>query len=55
MINIAICGVNGRIGRTIYKALLSNQDYKIVFGVDKFGGNDFPFSVFKSFAEVSQT
>ena len=54
MINIAICGVNGRIGRTIYKALLSNQDYKIVFGVDKFGGNDFPFSVFKSFAEVSQ-
>lgn len=43
MINIAICGVNGRIGRTIYKALLSNQDYKIVFGVDKFGGNDFPF------------
>ena len=54
MINIAICGVNGRIGRTIYKALLSNQDYKIVFGVDKFGGNDFPFSVFKSFADVSQ-
>lgn len=51
MIKLAICGAGGRIGRTIYKTLVGNNDFEIQFGVDKFGGNDLPFPVFKSFAE----
>ncbi len=55
MIKLAICGAGGRIGRTIYKSLVGNNDFKIEFGVDFCGANDLPFPVFKSFAEANGT
>lgn len=55
MIKLAICGAGGRIGRTIYKTLVGNDDFKIEFGVDFFGANDLPFPVYKSFSEATGT
>lgn len=49
MINICLAGASGRMGRTTYKSLLGNENYKIVFGVDAFPANDLPFPVYGSF------
>lgn len=51
MINIAISGAAGRIGRTIYKSLIGSKDYNIVFGVDAFPCDDLPYPVYRSFAD----
>ena len=45
MINIAVSGAAGRIGRTIYKTLIGSEDFNIVFGVDAFGATDLPYPV----------
>jgi 4-hydroxy-tetrahydrodipicolinate reductase len=52
MIHIAICGAGGRIGRTIYKSLLSNPEFDIAFGVDVTMPTDLPFPVFADFSKV---
>jgi len=51
MINIAICGASGRMGRTIYKNLIASNEFEIVFGVDACPPTDMPFPVYKSFTE----
>lgn len=53
MINIAVSGAAGRIGRTIYKTLIGSEDFNIVFGVDAFGATDLPYPVYKSFSEAA--
>ena len=50
MINIAISGASGRIGRTIYKSLIGSTEFEPVFGVDVGGADDLPYPVYKSFA-----
>ncbi len=51
MIRIALSGASGRMGRTVYKALIDSKDYEIVFGVDTFPTEDLPFPVYKSFGD----
>lgn len=53
MINIAVSGAAGRIGRTIYKTLIGSEDFNIVFGVDAFGATDLPYPIYKSFSEAA--
>ncbi len=53
MIRIALSGASGRMGRTVYKALIDSKDYEIVFGVDQFPTDDLPFPVYKSFDECT--
>ncbi|HKL94002.1 MAG TPA: 4-hydroxy-tetrahydrodipicolinate reductase [Clostridia bacterium] len=55
MINIAICGASGRMGRTIYKSLIANKEFQILFGVDAYTPTDLPFPVYKSFADCALT
>lgn len=55
MLNIAICGASGRIGRTLYKTLIASTEFQISFGVDARTPTDLPFPVYKSFAECALT
>lgn len=34
MVNIAICGANGKMGKTIYNCVLNRNDIKVVGGID---------------------
>lgn len=49
MIKIALSGAGGRMGRTVYKALIDSKEYEIVFGVDAYPTDDLPFPVYQSF------
>lgn len=51
MINVCLAGASGRMGRTTYKSLLGDENYKIVFGVDAYSAGDLPFPVYASFDE----
>ena len=52
MINILLCGANGKMGRVITRLADADKDCKIVAGVDiaDFGENDYP--VFKNFEDI---
>lgn len=54
MIKIAICGASGRMGHAVYKTLLSDDEFEIVFGVDGYIADDLPFPMFYTFEEVDK-
>lgn len=54
MTKILLCGCNGKMGRVIRSlAAEHSEQFRIVAGVDLFGGEDAGFPVFSSFDEVA--
>ena len=52
MVNIVLCGCNGKMGHYIVDAAQNNNQCKIACGVDAFGENSYDFPTVKSFAEI---
>lgn len=54
MINIVLCGCNGKMGQYITKAVSERTDCKIACGVDAFGDNNYDYAVYKSFQDIKE-
>lgn len=53
MINIILCGCNGKMGQSIVEAVSRRNDCKIICGVDPYGENNYDFVTYKTFEEIS--
>lgn len=54
MVNIAICGANGKMGKTIYNCVQNRDDIKIVGGIDVNTEKYADFEIVSSPSELSQ-
>lgn len=54
MINIAVCGVCGRMGRNICELLKGDNDARVLFGVDPTGESVDGVKVYKAFSEADE-
>lgn len=54
MVNIILCGCNGKMGNVIVNSVSKRNDCKIVCGVDSFGTNNYDFITYKSFDEIKE-
>ncbi|MDE6586235.1 MAG: 4-hydroxy-tetrahydrodipicolinate reductase [Clostridia bacterium] len=52
MIGALICGINGKMGKTVCELLQGDTDIRAVCGVDIIGGGE--ISVYNSFADIKQ-
>ena len=52
MTNIAICGANGKMGKTIYNCIKDRDDCKVVAGIDLYTEQYADFSIVASPAEL---
>ena len=50
MVNIALVGCNGKMGKAVTSAVQSRNDCEIVFGADPFGTPAYDYPVFESLA-----
>ena len=50
MVNIALVGCNGKMGKAVTSAAESRNDCKIIFGADPFGTPAYDYPVFESLA-----
>lgn len=48
MVNIALVGCNGKMGKAVAAAVDGREDCKILFGADPFGESNYSFPVFPS-------
>lgn len=48
MVNIALVGCNGKMGKAVTMAAMSRTDCKIVFGADPFGTSAYDYPVYSS-------
>ena len=53
MIDLIICGCNGKMGKVLTKIILSKPEYKIVAGIDIEVRPYYDIPVFRSFSETS--
>lgn len=53
MVNIVLCGCNGKMGHYIVDAAKDNNECNIACGVDAFGDNSYDFPTVKSFDELN--
>lgn len=53
MTNIAICGANGKMGRTIYNCVKDRDDCKVIAGIDLYTEQYADFPIVASPAELS--
>lgn len=53
MINIALVGCNGKMGKAVMDAVSKRDDCEIIFGIDAYGEND-KIKVYKDFSSVSE-
>lgn len=53
MINVIICGCNGKMGRVLTEIILEKSEYKIVAGIDIQARPYYDIPVFRSFNETS--
>ncbi|MEE1062011.1 MAG: 4-hydroxy-tetrahydrodipicolinate reductase [Ruminococcus sp.] len=51
MVNIALVGCNGRMGKAVSEAAAARNDCKILFGADPFGTSAYEYPVYKSLME----
>ncbi len=51
MVNIALVGCNGRMGKAVSEAVAVRNDCKILFGADPFGTSTYEYPVYKSLME----
>lgn len=54
MVNIILCGCNGKMGHAVVNAASNNSQCRIACGVDAFGENNYDFKTCKSFAQVGE-
>ena len=54
MINIALSGCNGKMGRVISRLVSERQDIRILFGVDINTESSFGYEVYKNFKEAPE-
>ena len=48
MVNIALVGCNGKMGKAVTSAAASRNDCKIIFGADPYGVSEYDYPVFES-------
>lgn len=54
MVNIILCGSNGKMGNAVINAVNKRTDCQISCGVDAFGKNTHDFVTYKSFSEINE-
>lgn len=54
MINAAVCGACGKMGRVIHSVISGRDDINIVCGIDKFGEKYADFPVYKDISEMTE-
>lgn len=54
MTNIILCGCNGKMGGVVVNSASSNDNCKIICGVDAYGENNYGFPTYKSFSDVEE-
>ncbi len=54
MTNIAVCGANGKMGKTIYKCVSEREDCKIIAGIDMNTEKYADFEIFSSPSEMTE-
>lgn len=54
MINIVLCGCNGKMGGYIVNSVNERTDCKMACGVDAFGNNNYDFPTYKSFQDIKE-
>lgn len=54
MVNIAVCGACGKMGRFIYDVISERSDCKIIAGIDKFGEPYAEFPIVRSASELKE-
>ncbi len=52
MVNLILCGCNGKMGNAVVRSVNQRKDCTIALGVDAFGTNDYEFSTYSKFAEI---
>lgn len=55
MITLAICGINGKMGNAVYKLAKNNDDFTLLFGVDKNYIGNCDCNVYDSFAGITHS
>lgn len=53
MTKVILCGCNGKMGQAIVNAISQREDCVIACGVDPYGTNNYDFTTYKSFEEVT--
>ena len=54
MINVLICGANGRMGKKVYDAVCLSNNLKAVCGIDLVENLSSDYPVYTSFDKVTQ-
>ena len=54
MTNIAICGANGKMGRTIYNCIQEREDCQVVAGIDSYTAQYADFPIYASPSEMKE-
>ncbi len=54
MINVSICGANGKMGKVIYDIIANRDDCKVISGIDKVTESYADFPIFEKVSQISE-